>query len=53
MENKTSLKISLCSKLGSVMSKGYLKTSKTVGAVLSLGDLSGYLSVTRITMFLS
>ena len=44
MEDETSLKRSLCSKLGSVISNGYLKTSKAVDAVISLDNL--------ITMFL-
>lgn len=45
MEDQTSLKIPLCSKLGSVISNGYLKTSKAVDAIVSLDNLSGYLSV--------
>lgn len=52
MKDETSLKISLCSKPGSVTSNGYLKTSKAVGAVISPDNLSGYLTVTKIRMFL-
>lgn len=45
MEDETSLKIPLCSKLESVISNGYLKTSKAVDVIVSLDNLSGYLSV--------
>lgn len=51
MKDETSLKISLCSKPGSVTSNGYLKSSKAVGAVISPDNLSGYLPVTKIRMF--
>lgn len=45
MEDETSLKVPLCSKLGSVISNGYLKTSKAVHAIVSLDNLSRCLSV--------
>lgn len=51
MKDETSLKISLCSKPGSVTSNGYLKSSKAAGAVISPDNLSGYLPVTKIRMF--